>query len=49
MYLAQGHNTATRVRIETRPLTLDFDAPLRERLRTHKVFTIDQCFYLNDR
>ena len=21
--------------------------PLRERLRTHKVFTKDQCFYLN--
>ena len=23
--------------------------PLRERLRTHKVFTKDQCFYLNYR
>ena len=32
MYLAQGHNTATRVRIEPRPLTLDFDAlPLDHR------------------
>ena len=23
------------------------DGTLRERLRTHKVFTKDQCFYLN--
>ena len=26
---------------------LSFLMSLRERLRTHKVFTKDQCFYLN--
>ena len=24
-------------------------SPIRERLRTHKVFTKDQCFYINYR
>ena len=32
-----------------RPVEPPLGSALRERLRTHKVFTKDQCFYLNYR